>query len=165
MIVPLDLDPGTDRARVRACFTELGDYLLLERGDADPEAPTEEFFTEAPPGIDPATSCRLGWAGDGGALLGMAELAFGYPEPGDAYLGLLLLVPAARGQGLGHAALAAIEARARARGATRLFLGVLDANPRGRAFWLREGFTPAAPPREIAIGAGTRRAQRLVKAL
>lgn len=28
------------------------------------------------------------------------------------------------------------------RHAARLYLAVLDVNPRGRAFWLREGFTP-----------------------
>lgn len=33
-----------------------------------------------------------------------------------------------------------VIARARAAGAPRLFLAVLDENPRGRAFWLRQGF-------------------------
>ena len=34
-------------------------------------------------------------------LDGVASLAFGWPEPADAYLGLMLLDPQARGQGLG----------------------------------------------------------------
>ena len=34
-------------------------------------------------------------------LAGVAELAFGFPEQGDAYLGLMILAPEARSQGFG----------------------------------------------------------------
>ncbi len=72
--------------------------------------------------------------------MGVAELSFGFPAPGDAYLGLQILAPEARGRGIGRALLAEVEARARAAGAEVLYLAVLAENPRGRAFWLREGF-------------------------
>ena len=72
----------------------------------------------------------------------MAELSYGFPDPSDAYLGLMLLGPWAQGAGHGHAFLAHAESLARKRHAARLFQAVLDANPRGKAFWSREGFTP-----------------------
>jgi GNAT superfamily N-acetyltransferase len=50
------------------------------------------------------------------------------------------LGPWAQGAGHGKAFLAHAETLARTRGASVLYLGVLDANPRGRAFWDREGF-------------------------
>ncbi len=67
----------------------------------------------------------------------MAEMAFGYPEAGDAYIGLMLLATEARGQGLGTMFLDHLTDLARARGARRQLLAVLDANPRGRRFWER----------------------------
>ena len=73
-------------------------------------------------------------------MAGVAELYFGFPTPQDAYLGLMLFSGKARGLGLGHAFLFHIEALAKGRGSACLYLGVLAENPRGRAFWEREGF-------------------------
>lgn len=119
--------------------------------------------TDAPPGIDPATSLHLGLFAD--TLIGIAELSFGYPTAADAYIGLMILAPAARGQGAGAALLRYLEAIARARGATHLYLGVLAANPRGQAFWNREGFTVILADRPVTIGHKTQLAHRLGKPL
>ena len=75
-------------------------------------------------------------------VAGIAGLVFGFPGPGDPYLGLMILTPTARSQGHGPALLAHVEDIARATGATTLYLAVLHANPRGRAFWTRMGFAP-----------------------
>ena len=99
------------------------------------------FFTNAPPGSDPARSQRLGLFVQS-TLCGVAELAFDYPEPNDGFLGLMLLAPDARGRGLGPALLQEVVARARAAGCPRLLLAVLQENPRARAFWERQGFRP-----------------------
>lgn len=133
------LDPVSDRAAVEDLFRRAADYVELERGPADPAALAEEFFTDAPPGIDPATSLRLGLFGPAG-LIGKVDAAFGYPDPQDAYIGLMILDPAARGGGHGARLLRHVEAEARARGATRILIAALEANVQGRAFWRREGF-------------------------
>lgn len=159
-----DLDPQADRAAVVALFTAAADYTALERGPADPETLTEEFFTDAPPGIDPATSLRLGLFA-GGRLLGKADAAFGWPDPRDAYIGLMIFDPALRGAGHGARLLREIEARARARGATRLLIAALEANPKGRAFWRREGFTPEQTFPDRAYGTRTHTVHRMVKPL
>lgn len=143
------LDPVADRPLVAAFYRHTPDYWLLAEGAFDPETKAAEFFTDGPPGCDPATSHRLGLFLDG-RLSGVAEISYGFPEPQDAYLGLMILGPWARGAGHGRAALAHVEALARGRGAANLYLAVLEANPRGRAFWEREGFAPTGISRHDA---------------
>lgn len=133
------LDAQRDLAAVKALYARSSDYwALATRGAPDP-ALAAAFFTLCPPGCDPGETQRLGLFQDR-ALVGVAELSFGFPAPGDGYLGLQILIPEARGKGLGRIFLREIEARARATGAGRLYLGVLEENPRGWAFWRREGF-------------------------
>lgn len=159
------LDAAADRALVDAFWPEIADYILIERGEPTaPEVLTGEFFTAAPPGLDPVDVPRLGLF-DGVALCGVVELAFGYPEPQDAYLGMLFLAASARGRGLGPHFLREVERMARARGAPRLYLAVLDANPRGRAFWEREGFRLHEAGRSVTLGTRTQTACRMVKTL
>lgn len=120
-------------------YAEAPDYWLLAEGRCDPDRQARAFFTDAPPGCDPRDSHRLGLFLDD-RLSGVAELSFGFPEAADAYLGLMLLGAWAQGSGNGRALLAHVEVLVRARKAPTLYLAVLDANPRGRAFWEREGF-------------------------
>lgn len=134
-----NLHPITDLAAVIACQTAAQDYWLLAEGKCDPVAKAAEFFTDCPPGCNPAQSHRLGLF-QNRALVGLAELSFGFPNPNDAYLGLMLLAPTFRNQNLGPHFLAAVECRARAALAPALYLAVLEANPKGRAFWQRMGF-------------------------
>ena len=136
-----ELDPIHDLAILTVLQAEVQDYWLLADGHCDPAQKAVEFFTDCPPGCDPAQSHHLGLFNDG-QLSGIAELSFDFPSPGDAYLGLMLLAPRLRGQGAGPILLAGVESRARAAAAPTLYLAVLEANPRGRAFWERMGFAP-----------------------
>jgi GNAT superfamily N-acetyltransferase len=131
----------SETALVAQFYREAPDYWLMAEGRLDAEAKAQDFFTDAPPNCDPAQSDRLGLF-VAQRLSGVAELSYGFPESSDAYLGLMLIGPWAQGQGHGRSFLAHIETLARKRHAARLYLAVLDANPRGRAFWLREGFKP-----------------------
>ena len=133
------LDPVADLDAVEGLYARAADYWILADRRAPDRQKACDFFTDTPPGCDPLRSHRLGVFGDDG-LMGVAELSFGFPAAGDAYLGLQILAPEARGRGIGPALLAEVEARARAAGAGVLYLAVLAENPRGRAFWLREGF-------------------------
>lgn len=137
-VVLVALHPADDFEAVEAVYREAADYLLLESG-LTPAAAARAFFEERPPAGD-EMPFNFGVFGDAGDLVAIGDLAFGYPERGDAYLGLLLLVPAARGQGLGPEIVDEVKRLARARGATRLLLGVLDVNERARVFWERLGF-------------------------
>jgi GNAT superfamily N-acetyltransferase len=140
----------SETALVAQFYREAPDYWLLAEGRCDPPHLAQEFFTDAPPNCDPAQSDRLGLFVNQ-RLSGVAEVSYGFPEPGDAYLGLMLLGPWAQGSGHGRAFLAHVEALARKRHAARLYLAVLDVNPRGRAFWEREGFTGTGLTRKDSI--------------
>jgi len=158
------LDPVADADAVLDLYRRASDYLDFESGQVPNPALVEEFFTDAPPGGDPATSFKLGLF-EAGRLAGLVDVAFGYPEERDAYLGLMLLAEEARGRGLGRTAVRHVEEAARAHGATRLLLAVLEGNVRGRAFWESEGFgSPKIYP-PIAIGKRTHVRVRLHKEL
>jgi ribosomal protein S18 acetylase RimI-like enzyme len=158
------LSPVSDRATVAAFFDTISDYIHLERDAPPDDEVISEFFTDAPPGCDPAQSLRLGLF-EHSTLIAVAEMGFGYPEPDNAYLGFLAVSAPARGKGAGETLLAHLETQARNRGCTSLFLAVLDANPRARAFWERQGFTLAVANREVTLGQKTQIAHRLQKRL
>lgn len=144
------LSPEADFLAVRGLYGRAADYILLESGLEPDDATVADFFTDAPPGIDLATSLKLGlFAGD--RLDAIADLSFGFPCANDAYIGLLLIAADQRGRGLGREFLDHLLQVARSRGAWRLFVGVLAANPKGRAFWQREGFVEVltTPPRKM----------------
>ncbi|MGL4237921.1 GNAT family N-acetyltransferase [Tabrizicola sp.] len=152
----------SETSLVAQFYREAPDYWLLAEGRVDPDHQASEFFTDAPPNCNPAESDRLGLFVDS-RLSGVAEVSYGFPEPNDAYLGLMLLGPWAQGQGHGRSFLAHVETLARSRHAPRLYLAVLDVNPRGRAFWEREGFRPTGLSRTDPRTGHT--AYRLVKDL
>jgi GNAT superfamily N-acetyltransferase len=152
----------TETALVAQFYREAPDYWLLAEGRCDPAAQAQDFFTDAPPNCDPAQSDRLGLFLNQ-RLSGVAEVSYGFPEPGDAYLGLMILGPWAQGAGHGKAFLTHAETLARKRHAPRLYLAVLDVNPRGRAFWEREGFKGTGLTRKDAITGHL--IERLVKPL
>ncbi|KAF0173920.1 MAG: acetyltransferase domain-containing protein [Rhodobacteraceae bacterium] len=157
-----NLDPVADLAAVTAFQAEAADYWLLAEGVCDPAKKAAEFFTDGPPGCDPARSHRLGLLSEN-RLSGLAELSFGFPTPVDAYLGLMILAPRLRGKGAGPALLAHIEQLARTAQAPSLYLGVLQANPRGHAFWQRMGFQPTGISRHDPESGHT--IHRLIKPL
>lgn len=132
------LDPERDLGAVEAVYTRAADYLSVESG-LSPNMAAHAFFEDQPP-ASTQEPFKFGVAGIDGALIAIGDLAFGYPEPDDAYLGLLLLIPEARGRGLGEAIFGGVKHIASLRGASRLLVGILDVNARARAFWERQGF-------------------------
>jgi GNAT superfamily N-acetyltransferase len=157
------LDPITDRALVEDFFAASTDYILLERDTPPGAEVTEEYFTDTPPGCDLTKSLRLGLFESG--LVGLAEMSFGFPDASAAYIGLLLITPIRRGTGAGPILLRHLETEARKRGATGLYLGVLETNPKGRAFWHREGFAATGKSGMVTLGRKTQLAHRLGKTL
>ena len=133
------LDPVQDADKVLDLYCRAADYIWLETGRSPDASLVAEYFVDAPPGGDPATSLKLGLF-EHDLLIGLADLAFGFPESHDAYVGRMMLAHEARGKGLGTQFLCYLEETARRRSATRLLLSVLETNLRGRSFWEREGF-------------------------
>ena len=134
-----DLDPVTGLPRVEVFFHEAPDYWEMAEGRTPGLEKANDFFTDGPPGCDPAMSYGLGLFLNE-RLSGLAELSFGFPESNDAYLGFMMLRPWARNAGLGKIFLAHVEQLVCERAASCLFLAVLSANAKGRAYWEREWF-------------------------
>ena len=157
-----ELDPRKDRAAVESLLTEAQDYYHLWKGRAPEDEEVDDFLAGGPPNFEVERSHRLGLYLDG-RLSGLAELSFGFPEPGNAYLGLMILAPRARSSGNGQAFLAHVETLARAGKSPMLYLAVLEKNHRGRAFWERMGFQPTGITRDVVENGIPHRVYRLVK--
>lgn len=145
------LDRARDAAAVASLFARAADYVWLETGRSPGPETVADFFEDAPPIAPPRPPVHLGAWGPDGDLHGIASMAWGFPDPSDAYIGLLLLDPAQRGQGLGRRMVAHLAAEAAAAGAQRILAAVLAENPRAHAFWRREGFQDlwTAPPARL----------------
>lgn len=133
------LDKTTDRREVARFFERAADYIMLEHGKVPDADAVDNFFDDRPSHIAAEDSLQFGQFEDQ-KLLGIAGMLFGFPDKTDAYIGLLLFSPEARGRGNGVQLLSHLTSVAQARGARRQLIAVLDANPQGRAFWEREGF-------------------------
>lgn len=158
------MDAAADLERVIGFYADAPDYWLLAQGVPPGRERAQAFFRDAPPNCDPDASARLGLFMDD-RLCGIAELSFGFPGVADAYLGLMILGPWAQGRGIGRGFLAHVEALAREAGVSSLYLGVLEANPRGRAFWERAGFSHTGVSREETVNGIRHVTHRLRKAL
>ncbi|MDC1216088.1 GNAT family N-acetyltransferase [Octadecabacter sp.] len=133
------LDKITYRPEVACFFERTADYVMLEHGRVPDADTVDDFFDDRPPHVAAEDSLHFGLLEDQN-LIGIAGILFGFPEKTDAYIGLMLLAPEARGRGNGAQLLSHLTGVAQARGAQRQLVAVLDANPKGRAFWDREGF-------------------------
>lgn len=148
------LHAATDMARVTSLFTRAADYALLETGQLPEAKQTDDFFTDAPPGVDPATGLHFGYFLNN-QLIAMAGVAFGFPNPDDAYILLLLIDPNHRGKRIGQQMLDHICLAAKARQATRILIAVLKENTKGHRFWSKMGFTEELRGQPKRIGLKT----------
>ena len=158
------LNLAADAAAVSALFTRAADYVLLESGQTPDAAQTQDFFTEAPPGIDSASGLQFGFDLDGD-LIAMATVAFGFPLPDDAYIGLLLIDPDHRGKRLGQKMVDHIITAAKARHANRILIAVLEDNPKGHRFWSKMGFIEELRSQPRVIGLKTHVQIRMTRIL
>ena len=117
--------------------------------------------SKTPPGGDPAECIRLGLIDDQGAIQGVCEQSFGYPNPDSSYLGLLILSPELRGSGYGPILFERMKNTAVENNCSELFVAVLAPNTRGRAFWERMGFTFELSSDPITTGVATHVRHRL----
>lgn len=124
-----------DAALVQAIFDT--DPSYFERVELAPLRPDEgrQIFDERPPLVP--LEHKYVFVVDDVCVLDFLE---GYPEPHIWFLGLIFLVPTARGRGLGTRFLEALCAAVRDAGGTALRLAVMDVNPEARRLYERLGF-------------------------
>ena len=129
----------TDLDKVIEFYADAPDYWEMAVGNPPGREKAIEFFEDIPPNCNPEEIHRLGFF-LGERLSGIADLFSDFPESGDAYIGLMILGPWARNKGSGKILLDHLEGLARAGKAKELYTAVMITNPKGRAFWEREGF-------------------------
>ena len=149
-------DDAPTRAELQRVHEASADFLHLISGLPPSAADVDGFFKDLPPGKGYDDKFCLGVyaaSADGERMIGCADLIRGFPDPQTAYIGLLLLEPAARGHGFGGAAFEALEAQARAwPGTQSLRLGVVATTPAAQAFWTRMGFAPTGVVKPHQLG-------------
>ena len=138
-----------DIPQIQSLLERCQEFWWITEGRGVPADAASVNFTDAPPNYDPSRITFLGVYSPAGRLVGFLTTPPDYPQPGDWYIGLMVLDPDVRGKGLGEAVYRAFEAWVASAGGKRILLAVVDDNPRGRNFWDRMGFKPlrAVPPR------------------
>lgn len=158
------LDIHSDLDKVAGFYRAAPDYWQRAEGHPPGREKAMQFFLDVPPNCNADETQRLGLFFDE-RLSGLADVSFGYPDVGDAYLGLMILGPWARNAGTGALFLRHIEGLARAADARKLYLAVKTINARGRAFWEREGFSATGLSGFSVVGEARQELHRLVKPL
>ncbi|QRN97435.1 GNAT family N-acetyltransferase [Archangium violaceum] len=126
---------------------ELGERCLehieLHYGSPpDPAQMIRELLSDLPPNKTLADKFGMGVFDGTGRLVGGIDVIRDYPEPGEWYLGLLVLDPGHRNHGLGEKLMDALIGWLRRREAAYLRLAVSEHNAAGQRFWTRLGFQP-----------------------
>ncbi|WP_375769349.1 GNAT family N-acetyltransferase [Archangium gephyra] len=132
-----------DAPLIRALGERCLEHLELHYGSPpDPGQMIRELLTDLPPGKTLGDKFGMGVFDKAGQLVGAIDVIRDYPQPGEWYLGLLVLEPGQRNQGLGAKLLEALTHWLLRRGAASLRLAVSEHNAAGQRFWKRSGFQP-----------------------
>lgn len=145
-----------DRADLMRFCRDNPDYDVLVTDEvSQPEAWAEDFLTELPPeACHPGPTYKLVVRKPNDAtILAILDVTLGLIDPRVGHIGLFQVAEALHGTGLAPALHEALERWMAGRGMEVLRLGVLTTNPRGAAFWARQGYQPTRQ-RSTQMGAG-----------
>lgn len=138
----IKLSGETDQMKqVQQVFVDSADYIEAVTGLPPGPADAESFYSQLPPGLTYDDKFCYGILEED-RIVGCIDLLRGYPEPGTAHLGLLLISPRHRGSGLGQAAYQRLEDEIREWGScTSIRLGVVRTFASAIPFWRKMGFS------------------------
>ncbi|MCQ9386773.1 GNAT family N-acetyltransferase [Brevibacterium moorei] len=162
----LSADSAGDRARVLRLLESDPGYSLRTTGNAPGPDDARAILHDLPPGLAADRKTDLGLcAAPGGELIALADVLWGWPEPGTAHIGLLMVAGHASGRGNGRILHERIVELARRRIAAhrnqaidRLRLAIVDSNATvARPFWEALGYRPTGESRPYRAGSVTSR--------
>lgn len=134
------IDPDRDRVAAQDLCDRAADYIILETGNPPKPDYAAKLMVEAPRTLPSRDVFAFGADVDG-RLVGIVTCLRNFYADREWYMGLLLLDPAARNAGLGARMARHVFDTAQAQQARCIRVAVLDANPKGRRFWERQGFS------------------------
>ena len=115
-------------------------YSMVISGSPPSAEDAAAVFSSCPPTVSRRDK-HVYAISTGEEIIGIADVLNGYPSPGVAFIGLLLISGSFQRRGFGRSSLERIIELAIAWGCTRLRLAVVEANGHAAGFWLRSGFT------------------------
>lgn len=133
-----------DLDNILALLKQCPDYFVMESGHPASDSDARAILMDLPCGKTLDDKTVLGLETNG-RLTAVLEVLKDYPEPGTAWIGLLLIHPNFRGRGLGREIVSSLSAALQPAGVREIRLGVLDENISGLDFWQKLGF------RQIAV--------------
>jgi RimJ/RimL family protein N-acetyltransferase len=142
--------PAGEAAVQRVLAAAPGYFHRISGGPPGP-AEAGELFAELPAGKSFDDKFVYGIEADG-RLVGCLDLLRGYPVPGTAFLGLLLLSEAHQRRGIGCAAYALAESIVRSWSCDTVRLGVVATNGPALCFWRACGFRATGERRPHRLG-------------
>jgi GNAT superfamily N-acetyltransferase len=134
---------------VQALLERCADYASQTTGKYIEPEDSVELLTDIPAEKDIHDKYVLGIFYQHEGLIGVLDTVKDYPEPGEWFIGLLLLDPHERNRGIGEQTLHAFESWARAEGAKAIQLGVIDENQGAYRFWSRCGYEPVEKRQQL----------------
>lgn len=144
-------------------YLRCADFLRLTEGRDPAKGDGLALLRTRPPRVPLAHKFVFGIR-EHEELIGAVDLVRGYPGPLTWYLGLMLLVPEARGRGLGCAICSALALWVHGQGGRHIRLAVQQQNEAALRFWQRQGFAIIGSG-EQRIGERTNHVLRLELAL
>lgn len=130
-----------DVRELEACLLASADYFLLTEGA--PPKKGAALYLVAEGEADRERRILLVRSREDEKALGLVDLYLHQGEPGVAHLGLLLLLPEARGKGIGRKVVERLVRSLRKDGFFALRASVGDENPEALRFWEGLGFERA----------------------
>jgi GNAT superfamily N-acetyltransferase len=131
----------SDSPAIQPVFDACVDYALMQDGQPFSEQAAALEFGEVPAGWTTASKRIFAIEQEPGLAVGMIEGLCGYPRSDVWFIGLMLVVPAARSAGLGASAIHALERFVRCvDGCTEIELAVLKVNTPALRFWEGRGW-------------------------
>lgn len=143
-----------DGAVIQQLCERCDDYFDLITGLPPGSAEAQSLFVALPEGSSYEDKALLGvFTTPDDRLIGVIDIVRDAPQPGEWWLGALLLDPAHRNHGLGARIVQAMEAWMAALGARSVRVSVLEQNTQGLAFWQRLGYAEVMrePPHVLGV--------------
>lgn len=139
--------------RLQRFFDENPAYFLATAGEpAGPGEGLEEITSELPAGMPFTKKWVVGYAGEDGSLVAMANVITDLLAPTIFHIGTFIVATAHHGSGLAQALYRGLEDWAVAQGAVWMRLGVVQGNLRAERFWRRQGYQPVRERPDIPMG-------------
>jgi len=130
-----------DLPDLQALFERCDAYFRLVHGtSARPDEAERYLLRDLPGGRGAADQVVFGLRDDEERLVGAVDLVRDWPEPGEFFLGTMIIEPSIRGVGLGAGLHAQVLGWIRAHGARAVQLAVPVPNDGALRFWARAGY-------------------------